>query len=305
MVRGSFAKLGSVVIVLTLFLVIPRQAEAVLIASDDSSDAIYNSGLSDMNNGGSGFGAWRTRTNSGSDAGFFTFTADNNNAGGGSIATIDAGPDSNGSTDSWGFFANLNNLRAVGYRSFNFTNGNTSLQVGDTFRWSMDNGGVDIGGSSVGLSLRSGNVIGVPGNTGDSTIFAGSRFRFEFQQGESNYTIVDSAGNVDTGIPFRRTGLDLEFTLTATDTYSLSITDVNSASPLGIFTGTLVGSGTAIESLAAYNRFSGNGSDQNVFFNNFSVTAIPEPSAFLFGGLVCSVLGVNFARKRQLAKKIA
>jgi len=32
-------------------------------------------------------------------------------------------------------------------------------------------------------------------------------------------------------------------------------------------------------------------------------SAVPEPSAFLFGGLICGVLGVNFARNRQRAKK--
>jgi len=32
-------------------------------------------------------------------------------------------------------------------------------------------------------------------------------------------------------------------------------------------------------------------------------TAVPEPSAFLFGGLVCSVLGVNHWRKRRVAER--
>ncbi|QDS97823.1 hypothetical protein [Adhaeretor mobilis] len=32
------------------------------------------------------------------------------------------------------------------------------------------------------------------------------------------------------------------------------------------------------------------------------VTAVPEPSAFLFGGLVCSVLGANYYRKNKQAK---
>lgn len=33
-------------------------------------------------------------------------------------------------------------------------------------------------------------------------------------------------------------------------------------------------------------------------FNTFNSVAIPEPSAFLFGSLICSVLGVNLARRR-------
>lgn len=35
---------------------------------------------------------------------------------------------------------------------------------------------------------------------------------------------------------------------------------------------------------------------------NGTVVAVPEPSAFLFGGLVCSVLGVNYVRRRCLTK---
>ena len=33
-----------------------------------------------------------------------------------------------------------------------------------------------------------------------------------------------------------------------------------------------------------------------------NLAAVPEPSAFLFGGLVCSVLGLNYYRKKKQAK---
>jgi hypothetical protein len=36
-------------------------------------------------------------------------------------------------------------------------------------------------------------------------------------------------------------------------------------------------------------------------FSNFVVSSVPEPSAFLFGGLVCGVLGIQYARKRLAA----
>ena len=39
--------------------------------------------------------------------------------------------------------------------------------------------------------------------------------------------------------------------------------------------------------------------------SKLSAVAVPEPSAFLFGGLICSVLGVNYARKRMQAAKQA
>ncbi len=43
--------------------------------------------------------------------------------------------------------------------------------------------------------------------------------------------------------------------------------------------------------------------DEDIAFDDIQVNgaAVPEPSAFLFGGLVCSVFGLNSARKRRVA----
>ena len=45
---------------------------------------------------------------------------------------------------------------------------------------------------------------------------------------------------------------------------------------------------------------SGGGNDG--FLDSVIVSAVPEPSAFLFGGLVCCVLGANYFRKRKQQK---
>jgi hypothetical protein len=48
-------------------------------------------------------------------------------------------------------------------------------------------------------------------------------------------------------------------------------------------------------------------SDHGMAIDDFfiTVTAIPEPSAFLFGGLVCGVIGLRYARRKLLKKSAA
>jgi hypothetical protein len=65
-------------------------------------------------------------------------------------------------------------------------------------------------------------------------------------------------------VPFTGKGLRLAFTLTGTDTYTLSVTDNGNVTTL---TGTLAGTGP-LDSLALYNRNAGDGSAYDVFFNS-------------------------------------
>lgn len=45
-----------------------------------------------------------------------------------------------------------------------------------------------------------------------------------------------------------------------------------------------------------------NSGAESIFVDNIRFEAIPEPSAFLFGGLVCSVFGVNYTRKQRQSR---
>src|SRR5437762_10574130 len=109
----------------------PRVAVAVTLASDNSSDATYNSAWANGSNGGSGFAAWSLHPGSNTvNNGFFTASATNNDGGGTSSGNINVGG------DSFGIYANSNN-RAAAYRAFNLTDGRTALQAGDTFNWKM------------------------------------------------------------------------------------------------------------------------------------------------------------------------
>ncbi|MCC6493805.1 MAG: hypothetical protein IT424_12385 [Pirellulales bacterium] len=276
-----------------VILGLQSRVQATVVASDNSGDAVYNSGWTSGSNGGFGFGAWTLQT-SGGNAGMFQASATNNDDGTSSAGNINA------LGDAFGMYANSGD-RSAGYRSFNLTNAASALAAGYTFNWSMDNGGVDDGGASVGLSLRTGNSAG---DASDGTIFAGRRFGFEFLQGSGDYKIFDSSGVRNTGIGWRRTGLNLSLTLTAADAYSLSVADASSGSALGTFTGSLAGTaGAALNSFSIYNRFAGGGGPRDLYFNNFSVSAVPEASQLLAIPLAAAAVLGRRAWKRRPARR--
>lgn len=261
-----------------LALVTSFSAGAAILAIDNAANysSWSQSSLAPSDNGGTGFGPWVIRSTTTSDDAF-------NGAFLGSSGSIDTGG------NALGLYANTSN-RIVGYRGFAFNN---FLPVQSVFRFSMDNGGVDESGASVGLSLRDNNF-----NLFPTDVFANERFRFSFQQGDANYTITDSTGDVDTGIGFTSNGLNLEFALTTLNTYSLTVIDANTLGTLGTFTGTLGGTTDAtINSLAVFNNFAGSGGSRNVFFNNFSVDGLIVPEPTTFGLLAISSILLRFRRR--------
>lgn len=269
------------------------EALAVVVAADNSGQGAYNDGWSTGDNGGSGFTAW-TLQSSGNAGHFQSPATDNDNGGPPVSATIDAG------NDSFGMYANSGGHSAA-YRGFNLTGGGTSLPIGSTFRWSMDNGSIDTT-KSVGLVLRSGNASG---DASSATLFSGSRFAFEFEGGQSNYKIIDStAPRYLDQVPFRRTGLTLQFTLSTADTYSFAVTDVVTGDTK-TFTGSLVGTaGSAISSFAIYNRDAGFNGHSNVYFNNFEVNAVPEVSSLVaapFAAGIASLVWMVRVRRNSRA----
>ncbi|HVM50452.1 MAG TPA: autotransporter-associated beta strand repeat-containing protein [Candidatus Acidoferrum sp.] len=126
------------------------------------------------------------------------------------------------------------------------------LAAGQVVSIDFDNGNVDTG-SKVGFSLED--------NTGTDLL------QFYFLGGAANYKYWDtSAGEQDSGIPFERTGLRVQFVLTAANTYSLIVTPCGGTATTfsGAFSGTI----------AQVKLFNGNttgGDDKNAYFNNFLV----------------------------------
>lgn len=243
-------------------LLATNHAAAALIASDNASDAAYNDGLDDGDNGGFGFTAWnRFPDSNGANSGWFVGSSTGNGDGDGNA---DSDIDSAG--EAWGVYANTSNL-ADAFRGFS-----QSLQVGWSFSISMDNGFIDNGGS-VGFGLR--------------TAGGANRIEFFFGGGSANYSINDSAGVTDSGIGFSDEGLDLVFKLTGADTYKLSVTTLGNGSTTN-FTGTLAGSG-AITNVRLFNFNAGTGGAWDAFFNNLAINT-PAPAALPAGLMMLSLL---------------
>jgi autotransporter-associated beta strand protein len=126
----------------------------------------------------------------------------------------------------------------------------TALAVGQVVSIDLDNGNVDTG-SKVGFSLEASGGADV--------------LQFYFLGGQSNYKYNDGTEQ-DTGIPFQRTGLRVEFSLTSASTYTLILTPCGGTPTKinGSYSGT-------IAQLKLFNGNTSGGNDHNVYFNNFLV----------------------------------
>lgn len=267
-------RLSFVVVLLAFPLLIPVHGD---LAYDDASLAAYSGDWTNGLNSGSGFGAW-------------TIVDDPQSGFAGPFRTSIVNSDLNGigtgttATNAWGMYANGGGYnQVVAYRGL-------SLDEGETFTVSIENGTIQNGGSA-GFCLRTGNVNTV---VGDYNI--GARFEFSFIGGSNNYFIFDSDLYYDTGIAWQDTGLQLSLTLTSADTYDLTVIELDGAIT-NTFTGRTLGgtSGAAIESVSMFNRDT---ETDNVYFNSMGI--IPEPSSMYMMLLGASGLILAWVRKRIL-----
>jgi autotransporter-associated beta strand protein len=125
-----------------------------------------------------------------------------------------------------------------------------ALTSGQAVSIDFDNGNVD-SGSKVGFSLQTSGGADV--------------LQFYFLGGASNYKYNDGTEQ-DTGIPFQRTGLRVQFSLTSASTYSLIVTPCG-GTPTH-FTGSYSGT---IAQLKLFSQNNTGGNDKNIYFNNFIV----------------------------------
>lgn len=237
-----------------------QASAAIIIAQDDASDAAYSGGFSNGTNGGVGFQAWQNIGNAVDPTGFGGgFIGNDTNFG----LDITTGPDN----EAWGIYGNNGGVGEA-VRPFS-----TALAIGQTFSIQMDNKNIDNGGT-VGFGLR------------DSS--GNARFEFFFVGGGTNYTIDDAFGSMDTGIGWTTSGLDIAFTLTGTDSYSVTI---NGGTP---FVSSLKGtSGAGIEQARLFNA---NGGD-DVGFNSIKIVdVVPEPAASAL--LAFGLLALRLMRRR-------
>lgn len=214
---------------------------------DNAAAAIYNDGWQDGDNGGSGFTGWTLyRDTTNQDLAGQFLSSDNTNCNIGAKA--------------WGLYANSDKLSEA-KRPFAGT-----LAVGQKFFVRMDNGHIDQG-RGIGIALQ--NAAG------------GTLWQFFFNGGDTNYNLTGAS----TSIGWTRAGLELEFTLTATDTYSVVITPYGSS--------TLTYSGH-LESLAdkgikqfrAWNYAAGSGEAANFYLNDLTLLQVAAGAGSRFSDTV-------------------
>jgi hypothetical protein len=186
--------------------------------------------------GGTGFGPWGMSTSGA--AGHFLATTSNH-----SNLTVNA-------TKGFGLYANSGGLVTAR------RNLPSAMEVGDVFTLRMDNNWIDSGG-------RVGVALAVAGGS--------NRMSFYFIGGGSTYRIDDAATNRDSGTAYTGDGLLLTFTLTGSDTYSLS-TGAN------VISGTLGGS-APITQLVASNSNAGPNTERNFYLGEMTFTEHLSTSA--------------------------
>lgn len=267
-------------------LALPTTAHLALAtdaALDKASNAPYVlSTWSAGQNGGFGFQPWQfeTSVNPSGSAGLFLATTTGNPDL--DFVATEATPN-NPVKFAWGTFANdgapvgdVPGLRmAAAKRSFS----GGSMIVGQTFEVWFENGNIRSGNLNPNNGLRDAGWVGFTLTQAENLypfvdpfeVFGSihGAFGFGFLGGGQNYRVYDtiSPSGRDTGIPFTRDGLQLEFTLTTANTYTLEVFSASSGTPLGTMTGTISGSVSAV---VLHNR---NSELNDAFFNSLRLSA--------------------------------
>ena len=256
--------LGTILLSLAACTAAADRAAALIVAADDASQVTYDDGWSAGDNGGSGFNSWS-----------FVGRENGSGFGGGFIAGSGSSSIGSGlSNEAFGVYGNNGGVGAA-VRPFS-----TPVLVGRVFSIDMDNQGIDTGGT-VGFSLR--NAAG------------NNLAEFYFVGGQSNYT-VNGSGVSGTTPGYTTDGLKLSFVLTSANSFTLTMDSL--ANGVGVdntATGNLLGN--ADQTITNLRLFNANGG-QDVFFNNLTISAVPEASSIVFGCLVCSVIGLGHAYRK-------
>ena len=253
-----------------MILLTAGTASAASLAADNASDPVYDDGIQDNDNGGTGFLGFDVNPNPNTNgAGAFVGNSTLNGASPSGGINVD--------NEAFGLYANTGSTSEA-IRPFD-----GSLSVGQTFSVDFDTGFVNPG-ASVGVQLR--------------TAGGANRFAFTFVGGGATYLVTDS-GVQTTTVPFTDDGLNLSFTLTGADTYSFTVDSNDQTAPTSqTLTGTLAGTG-GIDQVRVFNTNAGNLGANDLFFNSLAVTggvtAVPEPLTALGG---TALIGLVVLRRR-------
>jgi hypothetical protein len=252
-VINSLIKSSAIIVALGLS---SGMAFAAGTANDTASNYAPSSWSTTPPNLGSGFGAWNIIA---SPNGGFAGTYLNS---GGAVAS---------GGYSWGVYANGNSGANIDLtRAFNTGGGSASL-VNQTFSVAFNSSGIGNAGQSAYLSVGSAFSLGYAGGGSDNMLLS-----------------VDGGAANAIAVNFAQMAAGINFALTVTgpadssgEGYSLSISPFAGGSPIYSTSGTFDGS--------AYNTSSFtlavNNTSNNQYFNNLSITSVPEPSTLALAGL--------------------
>ena len=198
----------------------------------------------------------------------------------GSSAQNGGGSGAGAGTSAWGIYANqpsandFSNEVDIGHM---FSGGALTINQGVSINF--DAGYVDNGGS-YGIRLYG------P---------AGFTFALSFNGGDSTYRYYDSttSGN-SAGVGYDPNGFTFTYLQTGLATYTVKIMDGNSL--LSSFSGTVSG---APDFIQVYDDAAGNGANYDVFANNLSIIAIPEPTSAEVNVIAALLLLAGFIYVRR------
>jgi len=253
----------------TLALATASSLNAATILGDNASNYTTGSGWITGSNGGSGFGAWAL-TSSGGTGFAGTFIGDPADGG---ISGM--------STTSFGLYANPLGSGAFAIAERGFAN---PLGVGDSFsfQWGInfDSGSDSVNVGNKGFSLYSGGTGGVElinlNNAGSSDItINGNNVGFGYGNAAMTWTITRTS---ETNLRVEATNRDVS--PTAAPNYSGNITISGTSAP---------------DSFKFYASGMQGGNEAQPYFNNLTLTVVPEPSSL---GLL-ALSGLALLRRRR------
>ena len=242
-------------------------AFAAATAYDTSANYTGGWSTSTSPNLGSGFGAWSFADNDGGGSAPYAGTYLDLVSYGNPDTILTGG-------SSWGVYANgTANAYIDITRAFNTGGGSASL-VNQTFSVAFNSSGIGNAGQSVGLAVGTAFNLGYAGG------------------GSDNMTLsVDGGAASAVAVTYAQMAAGINVALTVTgpvnstsEGYSLVISPFAGGPALYSVSGTFDSSAFNTSSFTLADVNTAN----NQYFNNLSITAVPEPSSLLFGlsGLV-------------------